>query len=295
MIIGMITIPETLTQGINIAIIVFYLVFLVRGAKKGVLLQILTTIGTFAAFLGAWRYCSFAQDYMNLWPTAWNPFANNPMIARAAYVYMNETAWFFVLFIIIRLFFLLLEKLASGLSSLPVIKEISGILGGLLGVACASVWILLFSMILNTPLFANGAEIFESTLMKNVNDGAAYLSEAIDAPVTSTEVFNRLYKDFRNIDGKDKEFLQKWLKDHGFEPLPENVDLSKIPAGISLENLPEGISLENLPEGFSLEDIPEGFSLDDLPEGVTVNDIPAGMTIEDLYALRDQYYGQGAN
>ena len=269
MIVGMITIPETWIQGINIAVLVFCLVFLIRGARKGVLLQILSTFGTLAAFLGAWRYCSFAQAYMNLWPTGWNPFAGNALLEKAAYVYLNETAWFFLLFILIRLFFKLLEKLADGLSSLPVIRELSAILGGALGLVCATVWLLLFSMILHTPLFANGPEIFENTLLKKADSAAALVSEAIDAPLTSTEVFSRLYRDYKNLDGRDKEYLSKWLSDHGFEPLPEGT--------------------ENLPEDFRLEDIPDDFSLEDIPEGYSLEDIPEGMTMEELYALREQY------
>ena len=268
MIVCMITIPETWIQGINIAILVLYVIFLIRGAMKGVLLQILTTFGTFGAFLGAWRYCSLAQAYMNLWPLEWNPLTGNAMFGKAAYVYLNEMAWFFLLFIIIRLVFLVIEKLAEGLSSLPVVKEISGLLGGVLGVITATVWMLLFSTLLHTPLFENGAAIFEKTLLKPISAGVSYISEAVDAPLNASEVFSRVYTDYKNLDGKDKEFLQQWLSDHGFEPIPE------VPEGS--ENLPEGINIEDLPEGFSMEDIPEGYSIEDLPEG---------MTLEDIYAL----------
>ena len=256
MIVGMITIPVTWIKGINIAILIFYLVFLIRGAMKGVLLQILATFGTLVAFFGAWRYCSVAQAYMNLWPPEWNPAAGNAIFGKAAYVYLNEMAWFFLLFIAIKLVFFVIEKLADGLSSLPVIKEISEILGGLLGVLSATVWILLFSTPLHTPLFENGIEIFENTLLKPIGSGVAYVSEAVGAPLNASEVFSRLYKDYKNLDGKDKEYLQQWLSDHGFEPLPE------VPEGI--ESLPEGVNLENLPEGYTIDDLPEGMTLEDL-------------------------------
>ncbi len=218
---------------INIAIAVITVLFVIRGARKGVFLQILTTLGTVVSFLAAWRYCGLAQQYCNVVPASLNPFAGNPVFGKAATTYINEMAWFFILFIGMRLCFRILEKLAEGLSSLPVIKEFSMLLGGALGLVNAGVWILVAATLLHTPLFANGDVMAEKTVIQSITDKAAEVSEAAGAPVLSSETFSRIYHNALNLDDRDKEFLANWLKEHGLEPintspaatLPENLTI----------------------------------------------------------------------
>lgn len=215
----MFTIPENYLIGINIGVIALYLFFILRGAKKGFLLQILSTFGTFLAFFAAWRYCGFASKYYHLWPENLNPMSSTPFLKDAVYEYLNEIAWFIALFVIILLLCKILEKMIQGISDLPVIKEISGLLGGILGGMAATVWIIVISMILRTPLFVNGSEMADNSMVGIISSTSARVVEQFAGPVTSSETFSKLLHNVQDLDGKDKEYIENWLSDHGFEPL----------------------------------------------------------------------------
>lgn len=208
----------------NIGVIVLYLFCLFRGAKRGFLLQIIGSIGTVASFLVAWRYCGFAGTYYDLWPKDITPFSEIPSLSDALYDHLNEVAWFIVLFIVIRLLFLLLEKLCAGLSEVPVIRELSGLLGGLFGVVSATVWVLLFSTVLNLPFFVHGHDMVERTLIGTVSHGTSELVTQFAGPISASDAVGTLYEEARQLDGKDKEFLSEWLSEHGFEPMEEEDD-----------------------------------------------------------------------
>ena len=216
----MITIPENYLMGINIGVIALYVFFIFRGAKKGFLLQILSTFGTFLAFFAAWRYCGFASKYYHLWPEQLNPMNATPYLKDAVYEYLNEIAWFIALFVIILLLCKILEKMVQGISDLPVIKEISGLLGGLLGGMAATVWIIVISMLMRTPLFVNGTEAADNTMVGIISSTSARVVEQFAGPVTSSETFSKLLHNVQDLDGKDKEYIENWLSDHGFDPLP---------------------------------------------------------------------------
>lgn len=221
MIINMITISENYLIAINIGVVALYLFFILRGAKKGFLLQILSTFGTFLAFFAAWRYCGFASKYYHLWPENLNPMSATPVLKEAVYEYLNEIAWFFALFVIILLLCKILEKMVRGISDLPVIKEISGLLGGILGAMAATVWIVVISMVMRTPMFVNGTEAVENSMVGIISSTSARVVEQFAGPVTSSETFSKLLHNVQDLDGKDKEYIENWLSDHGFDPLAE--------------------------------------------------------------------------
>ena len=154
----MVTINTGLFQPayINIAVVILFVIFMVRGAKRGVLMQVLSAFGTVVSFLAAWRYCTFASGYYNLWPKSIVPMNEIPGVGDTVYSRLNNLIWFIALFIVIRLLFIILEKLCSGLSGLPVLKEISGLLGGILGIVSATIWIMVICVVLNMPFFKNG-------------------------------------------------------------------------------------------------------------------------------------------
>ena len=128
----MFSVPETWALYVNIGIIVFYVLFFLAGWKRGVLYQIVTTIGTVASLVIAFRYCALMCSYLHLWPRSLTPFQDT-LFADQIYLYMNELICFIVLFLAARLVFHLLEKLTEGLQEVPVFKQVGSLLGGLFG------------------------------------------------------------------------------------------------------------------------------------------------------------------
>lgn len=217
----MINIPAEWIGGINIAVIVFYIFFLLRGARRGFLLQILSTFGTLAAFLASWRYCGFASGYYRLFPQKLNPMTNVPLVGDAVYSYLNQIIWFVALFLIIRLVFMILEKLVSGISELPVVREVSGLLGALFGGVAATVWILVICTVLYTPIVKNGKDVAGNTLIGTISRKTSEIVTQVAGPISTSEVFSKLYTNAKDLNDKDKEFLENWLSEHGLEPLDD--------------------------------------------------------------------------
>lgn len=216
----MITIPENYAIYIDLAIIVLYCISFVAGYKKGFLIQIISTIGTILAFIFAWRYSSIGNSYFELFPRSITPLQDT-LMKDAVYAYANQIAWFFVLFIVFRLLLYVLEKLLSGLKKIPLLKQVSGLLGGILGLIMMTVWMLVFAMLLNTSIFQNGRTIKNKTYLNQITSGVSMAIENLGIPFNSTEAFNKLYTDSQNLSDADKEAITSWLKEHGFKSIEE--------------------------------------------------------------------------
>ena len=214
---------------INIAVAVLYVIFMIRGAKRGVLVQVLSSLGTIVSFLAAWRYCSFASGYYELVPKDIVPMIDIPGIGQTIYSHLNEMLWFIVLFAVLRLLFMILEKLCSGLSGLPVIKEVSGLLGGLLGIVSATVWILVFFVVLNMPFFKNGSEIANKSLIGTITNKVSHTIKEFAGPVDASETIGNMYQQIQDFDNQDMEVIGQWLEDHGINPVDS--ELPDVPGG----------------------------------------------------------------
>jgi uncharacterized membrane protein required for colicin V production len=229
---------------INIAVLVLYVIFMIRGAKRGLLMQVISALGTVVSFLAAWRYCSFASGYYNLWPKDLIPMRDIPGVGDALYSHLNQVIWFIALFIVIRLLFVILEKLCSGLSGLPVIKEVSGLLGGVLGLVSATVWVIVITVILNMPFFKNGKDVTDQSLLGTVTKTVTGAVTELAGPVNAAETISGLYQEVTEFGDQDKEAIGEWLSDHGINPSGETTET---PA--PEENLPDegGAAEESTP------------------------------------------------
>lgn len=212
----MFSIPESWSLYINIGIIVFYLLFFLAGWKRGVLYQIVTTIGTIASLVIAFRYCTLMSSYLHLWPRSLTPFQDT-LFADQIYLYMNELVCFLILFLIARLVFHLLEKLTEGLQEVPVFKQIGSLLGGLFGIVTATVWVFILCFILNTGIVKNGVKIQELTLFSTIKDGVVFAAEECGLTVDGSRILDKVYEEIRNLDDKDIHMIDSWLEEHGYE------------------------------------------------------------------------------
>ena len=217
----MITIPPASYYIVDIVIAAFYIAFLFLGAHRGFLRQLVSLLGTVLSFLGAWRYCGVLAEYIHLWPSAWNP-AKDAFYGDTVYAMLNKMAWFFVLLIVLRLLFLLLDKLVKGIENIPVLKQISGLLGALLGAVGATVWVLVFCILLQTPLFSNGANIYRNTVLHTISETTGTVFSKLAVPVNETETFSKLYQSLKNNEGEDTQAIEQWLQEHGYSPQEEN-------------------------------------------------------------------------
>ncbi|MBO5554785.1 MAG: hypothetical protein J5941_04570, partial [Solobacterium sp.] len=120
---------------------------------------------------------------------------------------------------VIRLLFIILEKLCSGLSGLPVLKEISGLLGGILGIVTATVWVMVICVVLNMPFFKNGRQIAEQSMIGTITNAVSKTITEFAGPINASETIGDLYQEVTEFGDQDKEAIGEWLSEHGINPM----------------------------------------------------------------------------
>lgn len=200
---------------IDIAVILIYLAFFFLGVHRGFLYQIITLIASVASFFVSWRYHELFADYAEIWPRSLTPMQDT-LFADILYQKMNQVVWFVLLFLILKLMFAIVSQLFKGLQEVPILRQINGIFGGLLGLVISTIWVLVFSVFLNTPVITNGQMVKEQTLVGLVIQESKKVSAEFGGPENAGEVLNYIYTSAQELDGQDMEIVSQWLEEHGF-------------------------------------------------------------------------------
>ena len=122
---------------------------------------------------------------------------------------MDTLIYMIIVFILLKLLYLIIKPLFGFVSKIPLIGFINDIGGALMGIVNATIVVLLFCMLLNTPLFKNGNEVKEKTYLKTIN-GLSY--KALEFSMDHFD-FQKEFKDF-DID-KTRMAFDKWLEEQG--------------------------------------------------------------------------------
>ncbi len=211
----MFEVTESWLMPVNIGVVVLFLGLILWGAHKGFLLMIVSLIGTVASFFGAWFLGGILADYIRLWPREWALMQNTP-IAAASWQFMNQICWFLALFLVLRIIFMFITMICKGLQDVPVIKQISMILGGALGAAEAMIFVLVISIGFNSPLFKNGEMAVEKTFIAKVNEISGKVYDKLLEPMVDADAFNRAYENAAEMTNEQRENLKRWLEEKGY-------------------------------------------------------------------------------
>lgn len=210
----MITVPKSFIQYVDAIVLIFYLVLIISGARKGFLRQLISLAGTLLSWYLSWRYCDLFSSRFSLVPKSLIP-EKYSFLMDLLYPSINRIAWFLLLMLVIRIIFALLEQLFRGLEKLPLLKQVSMALGGILGAIGATVWILVFCIILNTPLFANGREVEENSRLGDIRTKVTQTFTSLDLPYTDAKEVNEVLHFLKDKEGADLNIVGQWLDEHG--------------------------------------------------------------------------------
>ena len=188
---------------LNLALIILYLAFIVIGYKNGLILQIVDLVyNILALFIGYFLAPILASHF---------PIVklDEVYMALKLNVLMDTIIYMIIVFILLKLLYLIIKPLFGFVSKIPLIGFVNDIGGALMGIVNATIVVLLFCMLLNTPLFKNGNEIKEKTYLKTIN-GLSY--KALEFSMDHFDFLNE-FKDF-DID-KTRMAFDKWLEEQG--------------------------------------------------------------------------------
>ena len=188
---------------LNLALIILYLAFVVIGYKNGLILQIVDLVyNILALFIGYFLAPILASHF---------PIVklDEVYMALELNVLMDTLIYMIIVFILLKLLYLIIKPLFGFVSKIPLIGFVNDIGGALMGIVNATIVVLLFCMLLNTPLFKNGNEVKEKTYLKTIN-GLSY--RALEFSMDHFD-FQKEFKDF-DID-KTRMAFDKWLEEQG--------------------------------------------------------------------------------
>ena len=211
----MFEVTQSWMMPVNIGVILIFLGLILWGAHQGFLLMIVSLLGTVASFFGAWFLGGILADYIRLWPRQWAVLQNTPL-AAASWQFMNQVCWFLALFVVLRIIFMFITMMAKGLQDVPLIKQISQVLGGAVGAAEAMIFVLVLSIAFNSPLFKNGETAVQNALSANVNEISGKVYDKLLDPMMDADAFNRAYENAAEMTNEQRDNLRRWLEEKGY-------------------------------------------------------------------------------
>ncbi|QIK85819.1 CvpA family protein [Erysipelothrix sp. HDW6B] len=208
----MITFPSDWMIYLNGVIIIWFLIDLYRGYKRGMLLQIVDVVGTFVALFAAWllspafsKVITFVKLDGNGLVTI-NQFVGNQV---------NRLIWFVVLFVVIRILLLLVTPLASFISKMPLIKQVNSAIGGVFAVVMFGVKLMIAILLLSTPLIINGQDVVNNTWLKQVNEVGQPVLVFVDDFIIRNDAIQSIIME-QKLPDEQEQAMVKWLTDNNF-------------------------------------------------------------------------------
>ena len=170
---------------INIAIIIIYLVFILIGYLRGLLYEVVSILYSSLALYVSWI---ISPVLANLYPilslkniyeddVVTNLFNFDPIL--------NTIIYFVIVFIVLKIFYIIISLILKGFNKLPIIGKVNKILGAIFGIVNGTIVTLILSMFFTLPIFKNGDEVVEKTLFKFVK---SYSNIAINFIVDNVKI-----------------------------------------------------------------------------------------------------------
>lgn len=192
---------------INIAIIIIYLVFILIGYLRGLLYEVVSILYSALALYVSWI---ISPVLANLYPilslkniyeddVVTNLFNFDPIL--------NTIIYFVIVFIVLKIFYIIISLILKGFNKLPIIGKVNKILGAIFGIVNGTIVTLILSMFFTLPIFKNGDEVVEKTLFKFVK---SYSNIAINFIVDNVKIDpNSIELDVDTVRLEFKNWLMK--------------------------------------------------------------------------------------
>ncbi|MFI3284304.1 MAG: CvpA family protein [Erysipelotrichaceae bacterium] len=204
-------IPENTYILINGVICAFFILSILNGMRKGLVLQIVDLVGLVFALWVAYNYAPALAITIPIFPV--DAAAN--VIEILSNKFLNIGVWFLLLVIGIKLVLLIFRPLISIITKLPIISSLNKFFGGLFGAIVGLIWLFVALNIIRLPYFENGEEVIEETLFKTINELTFTASDYLLVSITNSEEVQTFFMEYIDELESDIEYdaLFKWFMD----------------------------------------------------------------------------------
>ncbi len=211
----MFTFPDSMIVYLNGVFIIWFLLTLARGYRRGLLLMIVDIDGTFVALFAAWVFAPvFVRIYQFVKPVGAGLVSIDQLITQQ----INRLIWFFILFIIAKILLLFVTPLASAISKIPLVKQVNSAVGGVFSIAHFALQMLLLIYFLSFPIIKNGQDIIDNTWLASYSKISEPVLDKFEDSYTKNEAIQNLIN-HRRLSDKQEEELADWLQEKGINEL----------------------------------------------------------------------------
>ena len=211
----MFTLQENWAIYFSAFVVLFFVLKAAQGYNTGILRRLIGLVGSIISYWIAWILCGVFAKYINIVSAKSLGLSGTPFEAIAK-TYVNQIAWFILLFLVLRILFFMVDRIAKGVHKVPGLHAVSALLGAAFGVLEAFVWMVVITVLLHTPLFKNGSYIVENSLIKQVNQVTEMVAKDYLGPLFSSEGFSKLGEDTKSLTDLQRNAVENWLKENGF-------------------------------------------------------------------------------
>ena len=162
-------IPEAYFMYLNVIIALIYLAFIIIGYCKGFIYGVISVIYTGLALFISWL---LSPVLSNLYPIVnmesesleaqlLNKFIDTNQI-------INNVLYFVIIYLVLKVLYIIISLIVKAFNKVPVLGTFNKILGGILGFVNATIVALLISVVLTLPVFKNGNEARDASVLKYI-------------------------------------------------------------------------------------------------------------------------------
>ena len=211
----MFTLQENWAIYFSAFVVIFFILKAAQGYNTGILRRLIGLVGSIISYWIAWILCGVFAKYINIISVKSLGLSGTPFEAIAK-TYVNQIAWFILLFLVLRILFFVVDRIAKGVHKVPGLHAVSALLGAAFGILEAFVWMVVITVLLHTPLFKNGSYIVENSLIKQVNQVTEMVAKDYLGPLFSSEGFSKIGEDTKSLTDLQRNAVENWLKENGF-------------------------------------------------------------------------------
>ena len=211
----MFTLQENWAIYFSAFVVIFFILKAAQGYNTGILRRLIGLVGSIISYWIAWILCGVFAKYINIVSVKSLGISGTPFEAIAR-TYVNQIAWFILLFLLLRMLFFVVDRIAKGVHKVPGLHAVSALLGAAFGILEAFVWMIVITVLLHTPLFKNGSYIVENSLIKQVNQVTEMVAKDYLGPLFSSEGFSKIGEDTKSLTDLQRNAVENWLKENGF-------------------------------------------------------------------------------
>lgn len=211
----MFTLQENWAIYFSAFVVIFFILKAVQGYNTGILRRLIGLVGSIISYWIAWILCGVFAKYINIISVKSLGLSGTPFEVIAK-TYVNQIAWFILLFLVLRILFFVVDRIAKGVHKVPGLHAVSALLGAAFGVLEAFVWMVVITVLLHTPLFKNGSYIVENSLIKQVNQVTEMIAKDYLGPLFSSEGFSKMEEGTKSLTDLQRNAVENWLKENGF-------------------------------------------------------------------------------